>query len=154
GDGVAAGHRQHEAEHREGGGCGPGMGEQHGQVMGGLAAESGPRGDGAGQAGSERSGKEHQAGDEAKGEGGGELERAAEDSELAQLPQDTARRGGLKAVTRVGPSVILAGLAYLVLAAVLIGWGQVLAGAALIVTGAVAVTFRAAIIGPRTIAAR
>jgi hypothetical protein len=62
---------------------------------------------------------------------------------------------GRSRLTRVGPSLILAGLAYIVLAAVVIGWGEVLAGTAMALTGAVAITFGAAFIsGPRTIAAR
>ena len=61
---------------------------------------------------------------------------------------------GCSRLIRVGTSMIMAGLAYLVLAAVVIGWDEVLAGVAMLVTGAVAVMFGAAIVGPRTIAAR
>ena len=50
--------------------------------------------------------------------------------------------------------MILVGLAYFILAAVVIGWGEILAGAAMILTGAVAVTFGAAMIGPCALAAR
>jgi hypothetical protein len=61
---------------------------------------------------------------------------------------------GCARVTRAAPSMILVGLAYLIVGAAVIGWGEILAGVAMIFTGAVAVTFGAAMIGPRTIAAR
>jgi len=100
GDGAAAEHRQDEGEYRQAGGCCPDMGEQHGEVISRLGAESAAPDDGAGQARSERSGNEHQEGDEAEGEHGGELQRAVDESELAQLLPDPARESGLEAVPR------------------------------------------------------
>lgn len=61
---------------------------------------------------------------------------------------------GCSRLIRMGPSMIMAGLAYLVLGAVVIGWDEVLAGVEMLLTGALAVMFGTAIIGPRTIAAR
>ena len=61
---------------------------------------------------------------------------------------------GCARVMQVAGSLILVGLAYLVLGAVIIGWGEILDGAAMTLTGAVTVTFGAALIGPRTIADR
>jgi hypothetical protein len=82
GNGGAAENGQDEAEHRQGRGCCPAMGEQRGDVMAGPGAESAPDDDGAGQTGAENGRQDHQERDEAECEHGSELQRAVDESEL------------------------------------------------------------------------